>query len=97
MGQSPEEPLIMTTETTPQPEAAPTFEAALDQLQQTVKKLESGELSLDQALKSFEEGVKLTRLCQDQLVAAEKKVDVLMKANADGTVETQPFRGRAQE
>lgn len=77
----------MTTENTP------TFETALDQLQQTVKKLESGELSLDQALKSFEEGVKLTRLCQDQLSAAEKKVDILIKANADGTIETQPFGG----
>ncbi len=78
----------MTTET------APTFESALDQLQQTVKKLESGELSLDQALKSFEEGVRLTRFCQEQLSTAEKKVELLMKVNPDGTTETQPFGRR---
>jgi exodeoxyribonuclease VII small subunit len=70
----------------------PTFEVALEQLQATVKKLETGELSLEDALKNFEEGVKLTRLCQQQLAAAEQRVELLMKANADGTAETQPFQ-----
>lgn len=68
------------------------FEQALEQLQQTVKKLESGELSLDQALQNFEEGVRLSRLCQKQLGEAEQRVDLLIKANPDGTIETQPFR-----
>ncbi len=67
------------------------FESALDQLQQTVKRMESGELNLELSLKSFEEGVRLTRACQDQLVAAEKRVELLMKGNADGSVELQPF------
>ena len=67
------------------------FEAALEQLQTTVKRLESGELNLEQSLKSFEEGVRLTRTCQEQLSVAEKRVELLMKANADGTVELQPF------
>jgi exodeoxyribonuclease VII small subunit len=67
------------------------FEVALDQLQTAVKKLESGELSLEQSLQQFEEGVKLTRSCQEQLSAAEKRVELLMKANADGSVELQPF------
>lgn len=70
----------------------PNFEQALEQLQQTVKKLEGGELSLDQALKNFEEGVRLSRICQKQLGEAEQKVDLLIKATQDGTVETQPFR-----
>ncbi len=69
----------------------PSFEAALDQLQQTVKRLESGELSLEQALRSFEEGVRLSRLCQEHLSAAEKRVEVLAQAPAGGPIELQPF------
>jgi exodeoxyribonuclease VII small subunit len=74
-------------------EAAPaqSFEAALERLQSTVKRLESGELTLEESLKHFEEGVKLTRGCQEQLSAAEKRVELLMKANADGSTELQPF------
>jgi len=71
--------------------AQPSFEAALEQLQATVKKLESGELNLEQALKSFEEGVRLTRVCQEQLTAAEQRVEILMQASADGKVDLQPF------
>lgn len=69
----------------------PGFEAALEQLQTIVKKLESGELSLEAALQNFEEGVRLTRHCQEHLAKAEQKVEILMKAGADGQVETQPF------
>lgn len=69
----------------------PSFENALEQLQATVKRLESGELTLEDSLKHFEEGVRLTRACQEQLGAAEKRVEILMKANADGSSETQPF------
>ncbi len=67
------------------------FQALMEKLQQTVKRLESGELSLEDSLKSFEEGIKLTRACQAHLSAAEQKVEILMKANQDGTVETQTF------
>lgn len=69
------------------------FEAAMEQLQATVKRLEGGELSLEDSLQSFEEGVKLSRLCQKHLTAAEQRVEILMKASADGSVETQPFTG----
>ena len=69
----------------------PSFENALEQLQATVKRLESGELTLEDSLKHFEEGVRLTRACQEQLSVAEKRVELLMKANADGSVELQPF------
>lgn len=67
------------------------FETALEQLQATVKKLESGELSLEQSLKFFEDGVRLTRICQEHLSTAEQKVEILMKANAEGQVDLQPF------
>lgn len=67
------------------------FETSLAELQAVVKKLESGELSLDQALEQFEQGIRLTRSCQERLTAAEQRVELLMKAGADGKVETQPF------
>jgi exodeoxyribonuclease VII small subunit len=71
-------------------DAKPSFEGALEQLQNTVKRLESGELSLEQALKNFEDGVKLSRICQEHLASAEQRIELLTKAGADG-VETQPF------
>lgn len=55
------------------------FESALESLQQIVRQLESGELTLEQSLQAFESGVKLTRACQDQLSAAEQRVELLMK------------------
>ncbi|MFZ9595009.1 MAG: exodeoxyribonuclease VII small subunit [Bdellovibrionia bacterium] len=76
-------------ESTPAAEKA-SFESSLLGLQKVVKSLESGELALDEALKQFEEGVKLTRVCQQYLTAAEQRVELLMKADGSG-VETQPF------
>jgi exodeoxyribonuclease VII small subunit len=71
--------------------AQPTFELALEQLQATVKRLESGELSLDQALSQFEEGVRLSRACQDHLSAAEQRVEILMKGSVDSAPDLQAF------
>lgn len=74
----------------------PSFESALDLLQAAVKKLESGELSLEDSLKQFEEGVRLTRVCQEVLGAAEQRVEVVMRSGTLGEVELQPFSsGRA--
>lgn len=67
------------------------FEGSLEALQGIVRKLESGELSLEDALKSFEEGVKLTRQCQEYLAGAERRIELLTQATSDGKVETQPF------
>lgn len=70
----------------------PSFESALEQLQSAVRRLESGELSLEESLKQFEAGVKLTRSCQEYLTTAEQRVEMLIKANnATGEVELQPF------
>jgi exodeoxyribonuclease VII small subunit len=71
----------------------PAFEAALEQLQATVKKLEGGELSLEQALGCFEDGVRLSKVCQEHLSAAEQRVEVLMKGTGTAGVppETRPF------
>jgi exodeoxyribonuclease VII small subunit len=67
------------------------FEKAISDLQTTVKKLESGELSLEDSLKAFEEGIKLTRVCQEHLNKAEKKIEVLSQIKGDGEITTKPF------
>jgi len=55
------------------------FEQSLAQLEALVAELESGDLPLDQALASFEQGVRLTRECQGALSAAQQKVQVLLQ------------------
>jgi len=67
------------------------FEKSFAQLQELVKKMESGTMPMEEALKSFEEGVKLTRFCQESLTSAEQKVQQLLKITADGKAETKKF------
>jgi exodeoxyribonuclease VII small subunit len=55
-----------------------TFEKSVEELDSIVSKMESGELSLDESLKLFEQGVKLTRSCQKTLADAESKIEKLM-------------------
>ena len=59
------------------------LEKSLAELEALVERLESGELSLEQALKEFERGVTLTRQCQATLKDAEQKVEILLKSSAD--------------
>lgn len=63
------------------------FEAALDELNQLVEKLEHGGLSLEESLKDFERGIALTRQCQQALKTAEQKVQILLGKNADSPLE----------
>jgi exodeoxyribonuclease VII small subunit len=67
------------------------FEASAERLTTIVKQLESGELSLEESLQLFEEGVKVAREAQGRLDAAEKRVDELLGTNADGELRTRPF------
>ncbi len=53
------------------------FESAMEQLETLVSKMERGDLSLEESLEAFEEGVHLTRFCQDQLQKAELKIQEL--------------------
>ncbi len=55
------------------------FEKALEKLEKTVDALEAGELSLDDSLKKYEEGVKLARTCQEKLEKAKKRIETLVK------------------
>ncbi len=56
-----------------------TFEASLKKLEEIVTQLEEGDLSLEESLKLFEDGVKLSRECQDRLDQAERRIEVLLK------------------
>ncbi len=56
-----------------------TFENSLQELEKIVQKLEDGDLSLEESLKHFEDGVKLSRECQERLNQAERRIEVLLK------------------
>ena len=66
------------------------FEQSLKELEDIVRKMEQGELSLEHSLEAFEEGVKLTRNCQTALQKAEQKVAILVK-DSDGELTTTDF------
>ncbi len=74
----------------PEPQKKPDFERSLARLEEVVRKLESPQLSLDEAMKLFEEGVALSRECQKQLEEAEGKVEILLK-KADGKLVAEKF------
>lgn len=65
------------------------FEKSLNQLDQLVTAMESGDMSLEESLSSFEQGVKLTRECQQALSEAEQKVELLLQTSHG--LERQPF------
>src|ERR1700681_2731582 len=74
----------------PEPVKKPDFEKSLVRLEEVVRRLESPQLSLDDAMKLFEEGVQLSRECQKQLEEAEGRVEILLK-KADGKLTAEPF------
>ena len=79
-------------------EETPSFEAALQKLDEIVQKLEKGELPLEQSLVLYEEGVRLSRLCHAKLEEAEGKIEILLKdargeiaVDASGRPKKAPF------
>ena len=66
------------------------FEDALNKLEKIVSKLEEGDIPLEESLKLFEEGIRLSRVCNQKLDEAEKKVEILLKGK-DGTIKAFPF------
>ena len=72
-----------------EPGKRPDFERSLARLEEVVKRLEGANLSLDDAMKLFEEGVELSRECQKQLEEAEGRVEILLKKA--GKIVPEPF------
>lgn len=65
------------------------FEQSLSELEALVERMESGDLSLEESLAAFEQGIALTRSCQQALQAAEQKVEILTAKTPDAPAE--PF------
>ena len=72
-----------------------TFEKAMAQLEEIVRELESGDLTLDTAMKKFEEGMKLSKYCSRMLDDTEKKIRLLM-SDEEGNVIEEPFDGMSE-
>ena len=66
------------------------FEDTFKKLETIVNKLESGDLSLEDSVKLFEEGMRLSRLCSERLAEVQKRVEILLKSE-EGELQSQPF------
>ena len=66
------------------------FEVALARLESVVSRLESGDLTLSESLRTFEEGVGLSRQCAERLDQVEARIELLIRT-ADGSYITEPF------
>jgi exodeoxyribonuclease VII small subunit len=74
---------------------APSFETAIKRLTEIVQALERGDLPLEESLRLFEEGVRLSSVSQRRLDAAEKRVEQLLAVDEQGRARTQPFTTEA--
>ena len=72
------------------------FESALEDLEQVVEQLESGELSLEDSLAAFEKGVGLVKYCNQKLNEVEKKIELLVK-DKEGKLQLKAFEDLPQE
>jgi exodeoxyribonuclease VII small subunit len=70
--------------------AQKTFEQSMKQLERIVQELEDGDLPLEKAIKKFEEGIQLTKLCSEKLDETEKKISVLLK-NSESQMAEKPL------
>jgi exodeoxyribonuclease VII small subunit len=68
-----------------------TFENAMKRLEGIVEALERGDLGLDEALKKFQEGIKLSKFCSNKLDETERKVSILLK-DEEGNIREEPFQ-----
>ena len=71
------------------------FEEALGRLEELVKKMEAGDMTLEQSLKAFEEGTRLARFCAKKLDEAERRVDLLLRQGDE--LVTVPFKDDVSE
>jgi exodeoxyribonuclease VII small subunit len=63
-------------------ETEPNFETAMDRLEAIVEQMESGKLPLEDLIVRYEEGMKLVKVCQERLVSAEKKIEMIARNSA---------------
>ncbi len=80
-----------------QPNTPLSFEQALEQLEGVVRKLEEGELGLNESLSAYEAGIGHLKQCYTALETAERKIEILARIDAAGNVITQPFDDEEQD
>jgi exodeoxyribonuclease VII small subunit len=75
------------------------FEASLEALERIVQELERGDLPLERSLELFEEGIALSRQCQERLGQAERRIEILLRDNQGRTVASpfEPSKASAEE
>jgi exodeoxyribonuclease VII small subunit len=86
--------------TAPKDSAPPqsvSFEQSMERLTHIVEKLEEGDLPLEQSLALFEEGVRLSRLAQERLDAAQQRIERLLTVDPQGRARTAPFQSTDDE
>lgn len=66
------------------------FEMSMEKLQEVVNKLEKGDLTIDESIDAFKEGIELSRLCTKKLDDVEREITVLIES-ADGSIKEEPF------
>jgi exodeoxyribonuclease VII small subunit len=71
------------------------FEEALGRLEDIVRRMEAGDMTLEESLKAFEEGIKLARLCSRKLDEAERRVEILLKQEEELVI--RPFKVEENE
>ncbi|MCL5808204.1 MAG: exodeoxyribonuclease VII small subunit [Deltaproteobacteria bacterium] len=71
------------------------FEEALEKLEEIVRRMEAGEMSLEESLNAFEEGIKISRFCAKKLDEADRRVDLLLRQ--EGELVTKPFAGEESD
>jgi exodeoxyribonuclease VII small subunit len=76
--------------------AKQTFESAMKQLEQIAQELEAGELSLEMAMKKFEEGIQLSRFCTKKLDETERRISILLQ-DSEGSIQEVPFEDKQAE
>jgi exodeoxyribonuclease VII small subunit len=76
--------------------AKQTFESAMKQLEQIAQELEAGELSLEMAMKKFEEGIQLSRFCAKKLDETERRIALLLQ-DSEGSIQEVPFEDKQAE
>jgi len=74
----------------PEDQPVASFESGLQELEQIVKEMESGDLPLERALELYEKGMKLTERCRKQLEEAETRIEILVRKG--DKVQAEPFR-----
>ena len=79
----------------PKESARPGFETSMNRLESIVEQMESGKLSLEDLIQRYDEGMKLVKVCQEQLASAEQKIEIILRDNS-GKAVVKDFEANAE-